>query len=111
MHGADSSTSLTPLHPQTQRHRHRDSAMGPTEVQLTPPSSSVSSENRLRWDLTPQQILDLSHKLISDTKKVYDVVGELPLEDVSFDNTLKALADVEVEYTGEPTTVIYTGVM
>ncbi|CAL9695045.1 unnamed protein product [Knipowitschia caucasica] len=69
------------------------------EVQLTPPSSSVSSENRLRWDLTPQQILDLSHKLISDTKKVYDVVGELPLEDVSFDNTLKALADVEVEYT------------
>uniref|UniRef100_A0A4W6FG84 Thimet oligopeptidase 1 n=1 Tax=Lates calcarifer TaxID=8187 RepID=A0A4W6FG84_LATCA len=49
----------------------------------------VCSENRLRWDLSPEQIQQLSDELIANTKMVYDRVG----------NTLKALADVEVEYT------------
>lgn len=61
----------------------------------------VCSENRLRWDLTPEQIRQLSEKLIADTKQAYDRVGGLDLDGVTFENTLKALADVEVEYTGE----------
>uniref|UniRef100_A0A3B3BR31 Thimet oligopeptidase 1 n=1 Tax=Oryzias melastigma TaxID=30732 RepID=A0A3B3BR31_ORYME len=59
----------------------------------------VSAENRLRWDLKPEQIQQLSDELIADTKKVYDAVGALDLDSVTFENTLKALADVEVEYT------------
>uniref|UniRef100_A0A8C8DQA9 Thimet oligopeptidase 1 n=1 Tax=Oryzias sinensis TaxID=183150 RepID=A0A8C8DQA9_9TELE len=59
----------------------------------------VCAENRLRWDLKPEQIRQLSDELISDTKKVYDAVGALDLDSVTFENTLKALADVEVEYT------------
>lgn len=61
---------------------------------------TVSSDNRLRWDLTPEQIQQLCDELIANTKKVYDHVGALNLEDVSVENTLKALADVEVDYTG-----------
>ncbi|KAG8003302.1 Thimet oligopeptidase [Nibea albiflora] len=59
----------------------------------------VCSENRLRWDLTPEQIQQLSDELIAKTKMVYDRVGAIDLESVTFENTLKALADVEVEYT------------
>lgn len=68
---------------------------------LSSPVPEVCSENRLRWDLSPEQIRELCEQLIADTKKVYDRVGALDLDSVTFDNTLKALADVEVEYTGE----------
>lgn len=61
----------------------------------------VSSENRLRWDLSPEKIQHLCDELIANTKDVYDHVGALNLEDVTFENTLKALADVEVDYTGQ----------
>uniref|UniRef100_A0A672ZT52 Thimet oligopeptidase n=1 Tax=Sphaeramia orbicularis TaxID=375764 RepID=A0A672ZT52_9TELE len=71
---------------------------GPGEVVFGSPVP-VCSENRLRWDLSPEQIHDLSDKLIAKTKQVYDDVGSLDLDGVTFENTLKALADVEVEYT------------
>lgn len=61
----------------------------------------VCSVNRLRWDLSPGRISQLANELIGDTKKVYDGVAALDLDSVTFENTLKALADVEVEYTGE----------
>ncbi|KAM6945885.1 thimet oligopeptidase [Aplochiton taeniatus] len=61
--------------------------------------TKVCSENRLRWDLTPEQIHQLSDELIAKTKRVYDSVGALDVSDVSYENTVKALADVEVEYT------------
>lgn len=59
----------------------------------------VCSVNRLRWDLSPERIQQLTDELVTNTKKVYDRVGTLELDGVTFENTLKALADVEVEYT------------
>lgn len=61
----------------------------------------VCSKNQLRWDLTPEEIKQLSDELITKTKTVFDLVGALDLDSVTFENTLKALADVEVEYTGQ----------
>ncbi|NP_001081384.1 thimet oligopeptidase 1 L homeolog [Xenopus laevis] len=57
--------------------------------------------NRLRWDLTPKQIEILTGEVIEQTKRVYDQVGSLDLSSVTYDNTLKVLADVEVEYSGK----------
>lgn len=73
--------------------------MGPTGAVDLSVSGPMCSQNRLRWDLSPEQILERSERLISDTKQVYDAVGGLDLASVTFSNTLKALADVEVEYT------------
>ncbi|KAK2835072.1 hypothetical protein Q5P01_015556 [Channa striata] len=73
--------------------------MGPTGEVVFGSPVPVSSDNRLRWDLRSEQILQLCDDLIANTKKVYDRVGALDLEDVTFENTLKALADVEVDYT------------
>lgn len=61
-----------------------------------------SAVNHLRWDLSAQQIAELTTELIEQTKRVYDRVGAQEPQDVSYENTLKALADVEVSYTGEP---------
>ncbi|KAK2086985.1 hypothetical protein P7K49_032892 [Saguinus oedipus] len=56
--------------------------------------------NYLRWDLSAQQIEERARELIEQTKRVYDQVGAQAFEDVSYESTLKALADVEVTYTG-----------
>ncbi|XP_061680735.1 thimet oligopeptidase isoform X2 [Syngnathoides biaculeatus] len=61
----------------------------------------VCPVNRLRWDLDAEQIRKTADRLIADTKKVYDAVGALDLSAVTFRNTVKALADVEVDYTVE----------
>ena len=67
------------------------------------PAEGASGANRLVWDRTPEQIQALAAELISQTKRVYDAVGALELDAVTRGNTLKALADVEVEYTGTHT--------
>lgn len=64
-------------------------------------ASPASTVNHLRWDLSAQQIRALTTQLIEQTKCVYDRVGAQNFEDVSYESTLKALADVEVTYTGE----------
>lgn len=65
-------------------------------------AAPCSAVNYLRWDLSAQQIGELTTELIEQTKRVYDRVGTQELQDVSYENTLKALADVEVSYTGKP---------
>lgn len=65
-------------------------------------AAPCSAVNYLRWDLSAQQIGELTTELIEETKRVYDRVGSQELQDVSYENTLKVLADVEVSYTGEP---------
>lgn len=57
--------------------------------------------NYLRWDLSAQRIGALTAELMQQTKRVYDQVGSQKFEDVSYESTLKALADVEVTYTGK----------
>uniref|UniRef100_A0A8D0GNI7 Thimet oligopeptidase n=1 Tax=Sphenodon punctatus TaxID=8508 RepID=A0A8D0GNI7_SPHPU len=64
-----------------------------------PPTCRTLLANRLRWDLTAEQIKNLTADLIERTKEVYDRVGSQEQGEVSYENTLKALADVEVEYT------------
>lgn len=64
-------------------------------------ASPCSKVNHLRWDLSAQQIQALTKELIEQTKCVYDHVGAQDFEEVSYESTLKALADVEVTYTGE----------
>lgn len=73
--------------------------MAPTGQVVFGSGDRVCDDNRLRWDLTPEQINQLTEELIANTKKVYDSVGALDLDSVNYENTLKALADVEVEYT------------
>ncbi|KAK2503678.1 hypothetical protein MC885_005952 [Smutsia gigantea] len=62
-------------------------------------AAPCSVVNYLRWDLSAQQIGELTAELIDQTKRVYDQVGSQKFEDVSYESTLKALADVEVTYT------------
>lgn len=64
-------------------------------------AAPCSMVNYLRWDLSAQQIVELTAELMEQTKHVYDQVGSQKFEDVSYENTLKALADVEVSYTGK----------
>lgn len=81
------------------------------------PDRSCSREGNersaLRWDLSPPEIRNMTDGLISRVKKVYDEVGALKVENVTIENTLKALADVRLEYACEslffPFRTLHTG--
>ncbi|XP_051875511.1 neurolysin, mitochondrial-like isoform X2 [Pristis pectinata] len=57
--------------------------------------------NKLRWDLTADQVKTRTDALIHRTLQVYDSVGTLEIGEVTYENTLKVLADVESEYVVE----------
>ncbi|XP_017282984.1 neurolysin, mitochondrial isoform X2 [Kryptolebias marmoratus] len=61
-------------------------------------SQAGPSRNPLRWDLSPDEIRTMTDGLIIRIKKVYDDIGSLNIENVSAENTLKALADAKLDY-------------
>lgn len=61
-------------------------------------SQAGNKRNTLRWDLTPDDIRTRTDSLINRVKAVYDDVGSLKIENVSVENTLKALAHAKLDY-------------
>lgn len=61
-------------------------------------SLAGNKRNTLRWDLSPAEIRTTTDCLINRVKKVYDDIGSLKIENVTVENTLKALANVKMDY-------------
>lgn len=55
----------------------------------------------LRWDLSPEEIRTMTDSVMNRVKKVYDDIGALNVENVSVENTLRALADAKLDYACE----------
>ncbi|GCB63858.1 hypothetical protein scyTo_0004492 [Scyliorhinus torazame] len=58
----------------------------------------ANRRNWIRVAALCSQIYSMTDALIEKAKRVYDRVGALDIKEVTIENTLKALADVEVEY-------------
>ncbi|KAM4051595.1 neurolysin, mitochondrial isoform 2-T2 [Anomaloglossus baeobatrachus] len=66
-------------------------------------SNLVADKNLLRWDLSPEDIHTRTEELITRTKSVYDAVAALEVGKVTYENTVKVLANLELEYSVERT--------
>ncbi|KAM9330986.1 neurolysin, mitochondrial [Gastrophryne carolinensis] len=65
------------------------------------PLKMASGQNVLRWDLSPESIQSHTEQLIARTKSVYDAVAALDVQSLTYDNAVKVLADLELEYAVE----------
>ncbi|XP_072113875.1 neurolysin, mitochondrial-like isoform X1 [Mobula birostris] len=63
--------------------------------------------NKLQWDLTADQVRTRTDALIHRTLQVYDSVGTLDIGEVTYENSLKVLANVENEYVVEQRNLIF----
>ncbi|XP_060933898.1 neurolysin, mitochondrial [Limanda limanda] len=61
-------------------------------------SQTGNQQNTLRWDLSPEEIRATTDNLINRVKKAYDDIGSLSTVEVTVENTLKALANVKLDY-------------
>ncbi|XP_001640131.2 thimet oligopeptidase [Nematostella vectensis] len=52
-----------------------------------------------KWDLSPKDIAEKTEALIKKAREVYDKVGSLKPEEVTYENCLKALASSERDYS------------
>lgn len=57
--------------------------------------------NRLTWNLTTEGIKESADKLIATHKKIWDTVGSVKLDEVSYDNVMKPLLFSDREYAVE----------
>ncbi|XP_022105541.1 thimet oligopeptidase-like isoform X1 [Acanthaster planci] len=62
-------------------------------------ASELLKQNRLRWDLSPDGIKTKAEDLIKNTKSVYDAVGGLEKDKLTYENTVLALANNDCEYS------------
>ncbi|XP_029025179.1 neurolysin, mitochondrial isoform X2 [Betta splendens] len=78
---------------------HASKRIATMTIQNSSVASQVGDErNLLRWDLSPDEIRTRASSLMSRVEKVYDEIGSLSVEDVSVENTLRALADAKLDY-------------
>ncbi|XP_060070329.1 thimet oligopeptidase-like [Ylistrum balloti] len=61
-------------------------------------SMKAYAGHKLRWDLTPESIVKGAISLIEKSKLVYDGVGSLNKDNITYDSVVKALADNDCEY-------------
>lgn len=57
--------------------------------------------NRLTWKLTTEGIKKSADELIATHKKIWDTVGSVKLDDVSYENVMKPLLFSDREYAVE----------
>jgi len=55
--------------------------------------------DNLVWSYTADEILSKANKLIEITNLIYDDIGSIPLCDVNYHNTLKAIADADCGFS------------
>ena len=49
----------------------------------------ASPGNRLRFDLTPQDVTSMADELMTKSKAVYDVIASVKPEEANYDNVIK----------------------
>lgn len=60
--------------------------------------AAVAEGVKLNWNLSTEEILKRTDELIERSRKVYDAVGALKPEELTYENCLKALSDDTAEY-------------